>query len=95
MNLRVQCATPEEPIHVFVVLKKREHKQIVSVQVGICQTCWEKIGDKKWECGDSLRISIKELTSDKARGLEGAVLTEYKPKENKKLADQEEDDEEY
>ena len=96
MKLHIQCTTPEEPTHVFVTLKKKEHKQIVSVQVGICKTCWGKIADKKWECGSDQRPNIKELTSDKSRGLEGAVLTEYKPKESKKNErDEIEEEEEY
>jgi hypothetical protein len=74
MKFRVTCQTPEEPALVYVIWKNKG-------QIGICKLCWEKIADKKWECGDSVRPDIKELLSDKARFGENPILTEYKPKE--------------
>jgi hypothetical protein len=89
MKLRVKCQTPDEPVSVYVVWKRKE-------QMGVCKPCWERIADKNWECGKDPRPTVESLLSDKARGLEGATLTEYKHK-NKKAEenDEQKEDEDY
>ena len=88
MKLRVTCKTPNEPDYMFVMWKKKG-------QIGICKACWEKIGNKDWECGSDPRPTFASLFV--GRGLEGAVLTEYKPKNKGKNDEKEpsEDDECY
>ena len=92
MKLKIKCQTPEDPIKLYVMLEKKEKKQLVSIQIGICNSCWAKIGDKNWECGKDPRPTFESLFV--GRGLEGAVLTEYKVKE-KKGKEQTEDEDEY
>jgi hypothetical protein len=72
MKMHVQCNTPNEPDYMFIMWKKKG-------QIGVCKPCWEKIGNKNWECGTDPRPTFESLFV--GRGLEGAILTEYKPKE--------------
>lgn len=90
MKLRVRCQTPEEPISVYVMWKKKG-------QLGVCKPCWERIADKNWECGKDSKPNMELLLSDKSRGLEGATLTEYKRKSIKEEQkdEQEDEDEDY
>jgi hypothetical protein len=84
MKLRVKCSTPNEVDYMFVMWKKKG-------QIGICKTCWEKIGNKNWECGDRPRPTFESLFT--GRGLEGAVLTEYKVKDTIKESLENEEEE--
>jgi hypothetical protein len=70
LKLHVRCKSPEDPCIIFV--------QKIEKQVGVCDKCWKRIADKDWEVGNSPTLTMEEILSDKSRGLEGAVLTEYK-----------------
>jgi len=76
MHIRKKCMNPTDPIAVYVMWKKGQHQ----VQLGLCDTCWSKVPDDL-EWGDSPKPTFEELFTDKARGLVGAVLTEYHPEE--------------
>jgi len=70
LKVHKRCKTPDEISILFIQTPKE--------QVGICNTCWGKIADKDWEIGDGPKPTMEDILSDKSRGLEGAVLTEYK-----------------
>jgi hypothetical protein len=77
MKVRVRCKTPDEPAAVFIMWGRKG-------QISVCAKCWEKIADKDWECGNEPIPTLESLFSDEAKGLIGAVLTEYVPKGSKK-----------
>ena len=86
LKLRVICKTLNEPDYMFIVWKKKG-------QIGICKSCWAKIGDKNWECGKDPRPNMKDLLSDRARFGENPIETVYKPKEKELKTRLTEDDE--
>lgn len=77
MHVHYRCKTLDEPPAIYIMWKNKG-------QIGICAKCWEKIADKDWECGTDLPPTLESLFSDEAKGLVGAVLTEYVPKGSKK-----------
>ena len=80
LKLKIKCSTPNEVDYMFVMWKKKG-------QIGICKACWEKIGNKNWECGTDPRPTFESLFSEKARVGENPIPTEYNPKE-KELKEQ-------
>jgi len=85
MKIRRRCKTPEEPYVLYIVWKGET--------LGICKQCWERFPDDL-EWGESPKSTIEEILSDKSRGLEGAIETEYRFKE-KKLGEQTKEDEDF
>jgi hypothetical protein len=70
MKLHVRCKTSDEPSVVFIMWKGE--------QIGVCARCWTRIAEKDWETGNSPKLTMEELLSDKARFGENPVETEYK-----------------
>lgn len=70
LKIRKKCSTPMEPSIVFL--------QLNGDVIGLCQKCWNKVADSDLEWGDSPKVTMEEVLSEKSRGIEGATLTEYK-----------------
>jgi hypothetical protein len=87
LKLRVTCETPDSPIKLYIQLKKKG-------LIAICNDCWERIGNKNWECGKDPRPTLESLFSDRARFGENPIPTEYKAKEIKKDEEYNEENEE-
>lgn len=69
MRIHRRCKTPDEPSIVYIVWKNE--------QLGICKSCWEKFpADLEW--GDSPKLTMEDILSEKSRVGDNPVLTEYK-----------------
>jgi hypothetical protein len=86
LKVHKKCHTPDEKITLYISIGDKT--------IGVCDKCWAKIADKDWEVGNGPKLTIEEILSDKSRGLEGAVETEYKLKD-KKLGEQTKEEEEF
>jgi hypothetical protein len=69
LKVHKRCKTPTDPI--AVIIRKDDEN------IEICKSCWQKISDKDWEVGDKPKPTMEEIISDKSRGIEGAIETEY------------------
>jgi hypothetical protein len=70
LKIHKRCKTPDEVCVIFVQLPKEK--------VGICRVCWDKIAEKDWEVGDSPKLTMEDILSDKVRLGDNPVETEYK-----------------
>lgn len=70
LKLHKKCSTPLEPSIVYIEKDKET--------IGICGPCWAKIADKDWEIGNSPKLTMEDIFSDKSRFGDNPVLTEYK-----------------
>lgn len=69
LKLHKKCATPLEPSIVYIEKNKEK--------IGICEKCWIKIAEKDWEVGNSLKLTMEDILSDKSRLGDNPILTEY------------------
>lgn len=77
LKLHKRCGTPQDNI-VVVIHKNGE-------DISVCKTCWSKIGNKDWEIGEEPTPNNFAEFLENGRGLANAVLTEYKPKSDKRI----------
>lgn len=76
MKIHRICRTPDDPISILIIWKNEE--------IGLCNKCWEKVAPSDIEWGDDPTPTIESILSDEAKGLIGAVETEYVQKGSKK-----------
>jgi len=72
MRIHRRCKNLTDQIAIYIIWKGQ--------QLGLCNNCWNWISDNKRdiEWGDDPKPTLADLLSDKARGLERAIPTEYK-----------------
>ena len=85
LHIHKKCSTPMEPSIVFL--------QIENESIGLCDRCWSKVANSDLEWGNSPKLTIEEILSDKARFGENPVETEYKWRGVVKEAETKEDEE--
>lgn len=71
MKIYKRCKTPEDGIAVFVV---KDGKQL-----GLCGSCWKKVGEGDYEWGPDSKPIVEEIFSRRAKEEAAATPTEYKP----------------
>jgi hypothetical protein len=76
--------TPDEPNAVYLVWNGET--------IGLCRRCWDRIADTDVEWGDNPKPENFAQLLESARGLEGAVETEYKPFEKFKSEEPEQEE---
>jgi hypothetical protein len=70
LKIKKKCRTPNDPI-VISIVKDGE-------QLDICKSCWERIGSKEWEVGDS-KVVIEKILGRRVKEEAEATPTEYDP----------------